>query len=235
MYAVRRWTPFAALTALALAGPVRAQTVTIGTPSAANCVPFGCPGDPFNVSRYQQVFAAAAFSGVSSPIDIMSLTFFNTTNPLLGQFGNATFSIFFSTTNAAVNGLSSNLSSNVGTPDSPFATLTTTGSPTGAQFTINGSGYVYDPTGGNLLMDIFISSVGPNGAFAFLSADNSGAVTSRAYESNGVGTNSSIGLVTEFSYTAVTTTAPEPATLALMATGFLGVAAWARRRRGATA
>jgi|SwirhisoilCB2_FD_contig_91_3514916_length_1170_multi_5_in_0_out_0_2 hypothetical protein len=233
MYAARRWTPFAALAALALAGPVRAQTVTIGTQSASNCIPFGCPGDPFNVSRYQQVFSAAAF-GVSSPIDIMSLTFFNSFNPAFGQFGNATFSIFFSTTSAAVNGLSTDLASNVGTPDSPFATLVGSGGLTGPQFTINGSPYFYDPTGGNLLMDVFISSVGQNGALAFLDADASGTVTSRAYQTNGIGTVSSIGLVTEFGYASVTAT-PEPTTLILMATGMLGIVVWVRRRKVAAA
>jgi len=234
MHAARRWTPLAALTALALAGPMRAQTVTIGTPSSSNCIPFGCPGNPFNVSRYQQVFGAGAF-GVSSPIDIMSLTFFNTFNPLFGQFGNATFAVFFSTTNAPVNGLSTNLSSNVGTPDSPFATLITANQNTGASFSINGSGYVYDPMVGNLLMDIFISSVGQNGILASMDADISGSVLSRAYESNGAASADGIGLVTKFGYTPVTTTTPEPTTLALMATGLVAIAARTRRRRRATA
>ena len=66
-----------ALTLVTAAAPVGAsigaQQVTIGTANADNCIPFGCD---FDVTRYQQVFAGAAFGG---PARITALSF--TLNP----------------------------------------------------------------------------------------------------------------------------------------------------------
>ena len=230
MTVARKLVSLAALAALTVAGPLAAQTVIIGTPDNNNCFPLGCPGSPFNISRYQQVYSAGAF-GVSSPVDIMSLTFFNNTTIPPGDYPDATFSIFFSTTSASVSGLSTNLPSNIGTPEALFDILNLTGGTSGPTLTVNGSGYLYDPTMGNLLMDIVVSSGATNGnSFFAPQSDVTGAVTSRAYILNNNATASAEGLVTQFGYTAVTPT-PEPTTLVLMATGLAGVAGWTRRRK----
>src|SRR5262249_30458844 len=151
----------------------------------------------------------------------LSLTFFNQFNPNQALFPQATFSIFFSTTHAVVNGLSDDLPSNVGTPEALFATVATTGGVSGPQFTINGSGYVYDPTLGNLLMDIFFTLEDQTPIpMALESADNSGTVTSLALRNKFTSMASVGGLVTEFNAT------PEPTTLVLMATGLIGIGVW---------
>lgn len=219
--------------------PLSAQTVTVGTADpGGNCIPFGCPNS-FFIARYQQVYAAAVFSGLGGPISINAVTFFNDVDLAAAQFGDATYSIFFATTTASVNGLSTDLSANVGSTEQAFATLTRNGELIGSQFTINGSAYTYDPsTASNLLMDIFVSAVQGNQIHGgSVEADQSSSVTSRAYESgDGFSAAAPIGLVTQFTYDVLpVTSTPEPATLTLTATGLLGLAGWYRRGRRALA
>jgi hypothetical protein len=215
---------------LAATAPVGAQTVTVGTatPSFGNCIPFGCPA-LFNLTRYQQVYASSAFSGLGA-ISINGLTFFN--SPGIGFFANAAFTIFFSTTSAPVNGLSSNLGSNVGGNNAQFAAFATTGSAVGGAFNVWGSPFLYDPSGGNLLMDIFVNALSDTFSGVALDSDLSGSVTTRAFVSNGIGTldppfAASPGLVTQFSYTIT----PEPEALPLLGVGLLALGlVWWRRR-----
>ncbi len=213
------------LLATAIARPASAQsTITVGTPGDQNCYPFGCMLDG---GQYQQIYAASIFG--SSPFSISSLTFFAAMYAANGQ----SFDIRLSTTMRAVNGLSRDLASNVGADDQAFATFTPTGTYTG-QFTITGNTFVFDPTaGGNLLLSILVrGSPGPSQTQAYTWSD---PATSRAYDWDGVAGNSRSGfddggLVTQFGQAPVTAT-PEPATIALVASGLAGVAGLRRRRR----
>jgi hypothetical protein len=214
------------LLATAFARPAHAQTnITAGTAADLNCIPFGCLPDG---GQYQQIFAASIFGG--SPFSITSLTFF----AAMYAGRNQTFDIRLSTTLQAVNGLSSNLASNVGADDQPFATFAPTGTYLN-EFTITGAPFVYDPMGGNLLLSILVH--GAPGRSQFQALTSGDPSMSRAYDWDGVSGNASTtmltdGLVTRFGGSPVTST-PEPATIALVASGFAGVAGFRRRRRGA--
>jgi hypothetical protein len=225
----RKLVPLLAASVLGTAASLGAQTVTVGTAEpGGNCIPFSC-ANSFVVSRYQQVFAAAAFAGTGGPMDIVALTFFSNLDPT-NTFGDATYSIFLSTTDAAVNGLSANLADNVGADEAAFATATISGTVAGPTLTFNGSAFRYDPMDGNLLMDIFITAVGEDGD-AFFAYDATSSESSRAYEQGGLGTTDTKSLVTEFTYEKAPVTAtPEPATAPLLATGIIGLAGWRRRR-----
>ena len=211
--------------------PVGAATITIGTsdPLLPNCIPLGCPAF-FDVSRYQQVYSASAFSGISAPIVITEISFFHTT-----QFGrdlaNATFTIFLSSTLAVVNSLSTTLDDNVGGDNTQFAILTTAGGAAPNQLNILGTGpaFVYDPTSGsNLLIDMFLSGVGSDGLFAFFDADPSGTQSSRAFVVGSFGDADEQALVTMFTYEPFSQGVPEPGTLFLLGASLLGV--WTLRR-----
>jgi hypothetical protein len=213
------------LLAVALTRSATAQTtVTAGSATDQNCFPFGCMLDG---GQYQQVYAASIFG--SSPFSISSLTFFAAVYAANGQ----TFDIRLSTTLRAVNGLSKNLATNVGADEQLFGTFTPTGTANG-QFTFTGNAFVFDPTaGGNLLLSILVH--GSPGLSQTQASTWSDPTMSRAFDWDGVAGNSrpdidDAALVTQFGRTPVTAT-PEPATIALVASGLAGVAGYRRRRR----
>lgn len=90
--------------------------VTVGAPAATgsgDCIPFGCNFFDFDETfDYQQVYGSTNFS---TPITITDLEFFNTVDFSGGgteaQAGSYVLSL--STTQAAVNGLSTDLSGNL--------------------------------------------------------------------------------------------------------------------------
>jgi hypothetical protein len=100
-----------------------------------------------------------------------------------------------------------------------------------ATFIVSGvSPFLYDPSKGNLLMDIVISpggitagSLGP--AAAYSSRSDATGIFSR-YHNFGSG-NIGFGLVTQVNFSPV----PEPATLVLLSTGIPGIIAIVYRGR----
>ena len=105
----------------------------------------------------------------------------------------------------------------------------------GTSYAINNStAFKFDPSQGNLLLDIFASNQDnvPNGpGDSYNDADNSGNYISRVYAFNGSnsGTADSIGLVTTFG-TGQTTATPEPGSLVLLGSGLIGIAGVIRRK-----
>jgi len=211
---------------------LQAATITLGTQSPGNlgenCIPFGCPGN-FGISRYQEVYSSSAFAG---PINILAVTFFNTTStfpPESNAVTSGTYTFSFSTTSKLVGGLdTANLNNNVGANSQIFFSGAQGGPLLGTEFKVTGTTpFTYDRSLGNLLLNIDMSSLGTD-TFAFFDFDSGPSVVlSRAF--NGVPPETSNGLVTRFEFSAV----PEPGTLLLLASGLtaLGVGFWRRHGR----
>ncbi len=109
-------------------------TLTVGTMTTSNCIPLLCNTTNFYVNvpvsnvDYQQVYAANSFAG---PTSISSLTFYY--DPSRGGASlviSGTYSMYLSTTSAAVNALDGvNLANNRGGDWTFFGTFTA-GTPT---------------------------------------------------------------------------------------------------------
>jgi hypothetical protein len=222
------------LTLSILAAPIVASAeVVVGTVNDGNADPFGFWN---NTGAYQQVYSASAFSGA---IDISSLTFYLYSDPRGGN-GSALqpgpYSIYLSTTAAAVKGLSSTLANNIGADE----TLVYLGSPPG-ETTVGSQGtytfslstdFLYNPAAGNLLLTVTNQTPGsPISLETYLEADDSGSLTSRGLNNNGLNNSQAlldnVGLVTGFNVSPV----PLPAALWLLVSGICGVGVLARARQ----
>lgn len=214
------------LLAAVVVSPAFATTIVIGNPpdpGSGNCFPFGCSTG----SRYQQVYNSALFG---APLLINQVQFFNTqSDPGLGVVETANYEIHLSTTSVAVNSLDTvNFANNVGADDALFFNGILGGPVGGTTFTINGTGFLYDPADGNLLLDIIKTGGSANGSVFFDARNGTfGTDSSRAHN---FGTAfAEWGLVTGFS-DAELTPVPEPATLVLLGPA-LAWTAWKRAGR----
>ena len=222
------------ITALALVSlaSVSSHALVVGTaaPDTGNCYPFGCISSDWG-GAYEQVYASSQFSG---PTSIYSLSFFNTSyNSGSYQLNTGNYSIYLSTTSAAVNGLSSSPLANLG----PDETLVYSGTlPTNASNAFGGefdfllnTTFSYDPSQGNLLM--FVTSNTSSSSGIYLDYDDSGQVSSRLYNGN----TDTTALVTGFdlvgSATPTTQSVPEPMSLLLVGAGLAAAAVAGRRAR----
>ena len=211
---------------------IQAGTITVGLPAyskTGNCIPFGCAAGVIGTfTEYQQIYSSTAFP---SGGPITGISFLNTQEPA-GSIDSATYTFWLSTTSVSVGGLSSTLSSNIGPDNTEFFSGVLSGPITGGIFTVTGTPFDYDPASGNLLLDILISnptSIG--GSSVFLDVSNaSPATTERAYVDDGVSKAGGGGLITQFTFTPISTSVPEPSTLGLGSISLL-LLAIARCRR----
>lgn len=215
----------AAMTAFA----APASALTVGAASAGNCYPFSC-GPTDGVTEWQQVYASSAFPGALS---FSAVSFTQFTGYIPGpNMDSATYAVSFYLTSATVTSLSSSLASNEGASLGLLGTFTL-GGPQPSVLTLNGANISYDPSLGNLLMDVVISN--PTVIYPsyqnFFNADYVQAVTARAWNSTGYGDfgASSGGLQTTFG------AVPEASTWAMMLAGFAGLGMVGYRRRKALA
>ena len=222
-----RSTTLAATFALATvcALPASAASVTVGNNDGDNCYPFSCLASDVGGtgSNYQQIYTSTAFSGITS---FNTISFFLSTGGLMDS---ASYTISFSTSSKAVNGLEGIGANNVGGDSQLFGTFSVSGSmPSVLSFT--GNSFSYDPSMGNLLMNVDVFGLTQsNGYSSFFQADYTGTDTQRyfAYGGSPEGSVDVGALRTEFSNVSAV---PEPETYAMMLAG-LGLLGFAARRR----
>lgn len=210
------------IAAFAFCSSAQAAT-TVGTPEGSNAIPFSSPL-LFDLSIYQQLYAASAFAGPTA-INTISFDFSSGID-----LATADLDISFYLSPLGVGDLTETAADNRGILLSNFGSFSTSGSaPTVLSFT--GSMFNYNPLEGNLLMQINYSNVTSDG-FSFYARDVLGStVTQRYYGGEtGIATGGS-GLVTTFS--VVNAGVPEPSTWAFMIFGFGAIGGAMRRQRKA--
>jgi hypothetical protein len=203
---------------------------------------YGANGFPFSTlpewlgdypsTRYQQVYAASSFD---RPFNIQQIVFYprsNTAAPIMP----ATFEVYLSVTPYAVNEIDGRpFDANLGDRTEYFTSFFGGFVIAGDEFVIRGDPYLYNPSRGNLLLDIRISGapLGYQGPyFAALGQGDAAwyehGLFSRWHD---IGTGfDNRGLVTGFR-----TFVPEPGTLGLLCLGLFGAVVLRRRERSVLA
>src|SRR5947209_4533475 len=206
-------------------------SITVGTFNTGNCYPFMCNDSGVSVGQsieYQQVYASSSFG--LSPVSISTITFYwASVYGGASSILNGNYTVSLSTTGAAVGALSTTLSSNIGADNATFFNGALGGAFVNS-FTISGAPFTYNPSGGNLLIDIVVTNqdnLGNGSGNGYNQADFTGLDTSRVYDNGSGGSSDGTGLVTTFDAGLVHT--PEPAFMGLLAVGVAGLLIGRRR------
>jgi hypothetical protein len=201
-----------------------AQALVIGTADTSSSYPFGSSLGGY---YYQQVYSAANFA---SPISINQITFYNSLSPATSTPLADTFTLYLSTTSAAVGTFDT---SAMTFPDATFTQVFsgTLSSLVDGRLDINlSTAFDYNPALGNLVLTVKDFTAGSGGNL-FLDADKNTGITNMRTSAYPYDYNQ--GLVTGFNDKVAA--APEPAAWAMMIAGFgMAGAAMRRNRRRAT-
>ena len=229
---MRRRPLLTLLTLLALGGTSLAAQPIIGENDngSPNCLPFGCAGS-LSVTRVQHQYAASAFTG---PLEISRFSFFCTNSfcDPTSAFGTQAFTVRLATSTRAMGSLTSDLDANVGADAVTFVSSGVATGTYGTGFTITGPGFAYDPSAGNLLLDVFIGSGFDGVGLQFLNAGFSSDVDRISQFNGGTSSNPGYGLQIGINIDTgnypFANTVPEPGSLFLFS---IGAAMLALRRR----
>jgi hypothetical protein len=228
----------AAAAVLLAAAPAAAQDVSFGGPVAGtNAAPL-TNYHFLPANRYQQLYTGSQFAG---PVLIDAIRFSNTASVAGGFPGSiapGNYLVRLAVTNRAENGLGTDFDANV----SGFSATFFSGTLSGGLLRIAGDSYLFDPSRGNLLLDITVLSQDPVGFLGLDYSRSSTDGTSRVFNTFPLppspvspGMPSVVraddwGLNTTFETRAVVAT-PEPESLALVAGGLGLIVVFRRRRR----
>jgi hypothetical protein len=216
---------FLLTTLAALAAPLISAGIVVGLPAdtgTGNCAPFGCA----YTTDYQQVYSHTEFSG---PITITALEFFNKQYDAGATAMNSgLWTISLSTTATDWNTLSSTYANNIGADNTTvFSGDLAQPWTFGSTLTITlSTPFTYDPSKGNLLMDVLASGTSNANGDIFFDTNglngfvfNGNTFLGRVF-CDGCGivsgsVDNGYGLVTGFS--TRTTVVPEPGTVVMLA------------------
>jgi hypothetical protein len=175
------------------------NTLTIGGSSEGlNIFPFG--GGFGSANRYQQAYAAAQFNS-SAPVLISSISFVGGQ----GTFAPSTYTFSLSTVTSGIDDLDlTNFDANRGADNTMLASVNLGGAAPATLRIEGATPFLYDPSRGNLLLDIVISPGGivPAGFAGYASRVSANGVMSR-YHNFGSGFIG-YGLITEFQFAPLT-------------------------------
>lgn len=206
------------------------ESIVLGTDSGGNADPFAGPFPGFPGTRYQEAYASSDFAG---PISISAIDFFLQPGFSGSTLYGATYQVSLSIIGADIDALSeTNLDSNPGVDNTLFAVETLAG-PAPNVLTFSGGPFYYDPSLGNLLLDMRVSNPTGGGSAIFQDGAGRGPAGIIRYSNFFNGTRG-YGLVTEFSGVSSSRftnelVSPEPGTLVLLGGGLAGL--FIRRRR----
>ena len=248
---------FAAAALAFLVGAAAANATVVVAPNEWALIdPVGGNGFPFlgsSRSRYQQVYASDQFSAFSGPELITEIAFRLDTPSPATTITIPEVTVDLSTTSAipdagaGTGGLSLTWAANIG-PDAvrvfddelTLTATTTGGDPNPFEFVIPlSTPFLYDPSAGNLLMDVVRQGVGggigPTVSFRFMDAasflvtqpDSVSRISGSQFNASATFEDET-GLITRFTTAAV----PEPSVLALFGLGLAGICVMRRSLSG---
>jgi hypothetical protein len=213
-----------AAAATAAVGTAQAATVSFGATSGnytGDCTPSCTP-------QFQTIYSASAFG--SAPVEITGISYYLASS-YAPNIQNYTISL--STSKNSVANISYDFAANIGSDVAQFYSGVPTAPAEGGWVTFSGTPFVYDPTQGDLLVDI----EHPWSDFALLSSyDGSsyGDGVSRVYSfsptGGAQGSDQGYNIATQFTIGPVAGV-PEPATWAMMLVGVGAVGGALRSRR----
>jgi hypothetical protein len=215
--------------AVVLCGPnAFGETITIGGLNEVNEFPFG---RTTYVGEYQQIYAASSFGDAFNITQIAFQTGTSSSHPLT-----STFNLGLGTTTASPmapgNNYAANRRPDLASVFSGTVTVPSTGSGSFDFIIPLATPFLYDPSAGNLLLDVFVIHNNVREETGFVASHGSNFDIGRVFNGGGFGPPAAgphEGLATQFSDTAAPV--PEPATLALLGTGLASVAGCRWRRR----